>query len=222
MAWGSKDSAPAQAYRDGGIEGLVVLAFGDSITYGMSSSSGSPLTGYPLLLEYKGSRTMGGHFVSINAGDPGEKTTEGVKRIASWLSLFKPDVTLIMEGTNDAFNKIPPSTTAYNLFGMVIQAYAYGSVPVLATIPPVIKSAYRDRTAQEKLIEQFNPTIYAIGALTGTRIAPVWESITSVPNWQLLLMDQQTANHPNDAGYRVVRDAFLKVIQQLEIDGKLY
>ena len=37
----------------GGTKDLIILAFGDSITYGMGSSSDGPETGYPILLEKK-------------------------------------------------------------------------------------------------------------------------------------------------------------------------
>lgn len=222
VAWGWKNASPLPSYRDGGIMGLIALSFGDSITYGTSSLTDGPDTGYPQLLEYKTVRNLGGHHMSINAGNPGESTADGVLRIGIWLSYTRPDLTIIMEGTNDEFFKVPFSQTKNNLASMVLQAQSAGSTVILGTIPPVIKSAYRDRTAQEKLIEQFNPNIYDIAKLTGAYVAPVWETITAQPNWQSTLMDQETANHPNDAGYRVVRDAFYNVIEQLVIDGKIY
>lgn len=222
IPWGWKNAAPLQSYRDGGIMGLIALSFGDSITYGTASLTDGPDTGYPQLLEYKSVRNLGGHHLSINAGNPGESTAEGVTRIGLWLSYTRPDLTIVMEGTNDEFFKVPFSQTKNNLASMVLQAQSAGSTVIIGTIPPVIKSAYRDRSSQEKLIEQFNPNIYDIGKATGAYVAPVWETLTAQPNWQSTLIDQETANHPNDAGYRVVRDTFYRVIEQLVIDGKIY
>ncbi|HEY8241343.1 MAG TPA: ice-binding family protein, partial [Kiritimatiellia bacterium] len=165
--WGWVDAGAIPSYRDGGIQGLVILAFGDSITYGTSSSSDGPETGYPMLLEKKSEPALGGHFVTINAGDPGEQTSEGVLRIGVWLYYFKPDLSFIMEGTNDEFFKVPYNTTEANLRSMVSQAKANGSAVIIGTIPPVIKTAERDRTAQEQLIEGFNPRIYSIGSSMG-------------------------------------------------------
>jgi len=54
----------------------------------------------------------------------------------------------------------------------------------------------------------FNPRIYAIAADFNIPVARVFEAITSVPGWESKLMDQPSANHPNDAGYQIVRDAF--------------
>jgi len=57
-------------------------------------------------------------------------------------------------------------------------------------------------------IVAFNPRIYAIAADLNIPVAQVFESITAVPGWESSLMEQVSANHPNDAGYQVVRDTF--------------
>ena len=220
--WGWVSAGALPSYRDGGIQGLIILAFGDSITYGTASSSNGPETGYPILLEEKAEPALGGHFVTVNGGDPGEQTDEGRLRIYSWLDYFKPDLTLIMEGPNDEFFKVPYSQTEANLRAMVAAAQSRGSDAIIGTIPPVIKSSTRDRTAQEQLIEGFNPRIYSIAADMGIRVAKVWEAITAVPGWQTKLIDQETANHPNDAGYLVVRDAFFAPLQGGTLAGEYY
>jgi len=220
--WGWINAGAIPSYRDGGIQGLIILAFGDSITYGTSSSSGTPLTGYPILLERKSEPSLGGHCVTINGGEPGESTSEGRTRILTWLSYFKPDLTLIMEGTNDEFFKVPYSQTESNLRSMVAAAQASGSAAIIGTIPPVVKSSTHDRTEQEKLIEGFNPRIYTIASDMGIRVARVWETITAVPGWQTKLIDQETANHPNDTGYLYVRDAFYVPLRGGTLAGEYY
>jgi len=220
--WGWAKSGALPSYRDGGVLGLYMLMFGDSITYGTDSSANGPTTGYPYLLERKVEPSQGGHFHSVNGGNPGETTAEGRTRLIAWLQQYKPDLTLIMEGTNDTFFNRPFSEIEANLRAMVNSAKAAGSDVIIATIPPVIKSAYRDRSAQMRLIQSFNPRIYDIGKTMGIRVAKVHEAITAVPNWQNLLMDQETANHPNDLGYRYVRDAFLEQVEAGIMDGQYY
>ena len=56
----------------------------------------------------------------------------------------------------------------------------------------------------------------------GIKVAQVWESITAVPNWQNTLIDQNTANHPNDAGYLIVRDAFFAPLEAGTLSGEYY
>ncbi len=222
FGWGWNQVSPLPLYRDGGIAGLIIVAHGDSITFGTSSACGCPDTGYPYLLERVLGAALGGHYETINTGDPGEETMDGLRRLGPILATFKPDLTLIMEGTNDTFFNEPYSTIEANLRGMVSLAKNAGSEVILATIPPVIKSAYRDRSAQARRIVGFNPRIYQIGASMGIPVAQVFEAITSVPGWQTALIDQETANHPNDAGYRVVRDEFLRTIRNAYIDGLFY
>lgn len=197
-----------EAVRAGSSHDLVFLAFGDSITYGSATASNGPETAYPKLLENKLRENYAGFFMSINAGNPGETTEEGLERYLFWLDTNKPDLVLLMEGTNDAFFNIPYDQTEDNLRYMVQMALARGMQVVIATIPPVISNSYRDRSAQQARIAGFNPRIYRIAADYNIAVAPVFEAITAVPNWQNTLMDQPSANHPNDAGHAVIRDTF--------------
>lgn len=200
---------------------LVFLAFGDSITYGGGSSSDGPATAYPIMLEDKLKANYAGSFTSINAGNPGETTSEGIVRYPAWLDSADPDIVLIMEGTNDCFDQAPFDRIENNLRFMVESALTRGIKVIIATIPPVISNSYRDRSVQQSLIIAFNPRIYKIAADYNIPVAPVFEAITSVPNWENTLMDQPSANHPNDAGHRVIRDTFYAIISS-GIDSGVY
>lgn len=189
-------------------EDLVFLAFGDSITYGGSSSSDSPATGYPKLLEDKLRQDYDGYFRSINEGNPGEDTYDGFDRFEQALIAADPDLVLLMEGTNDHFYGNPYDDIEENLRNMIQIALNRGVSVIIATIPPVISNAYRDRSEQAARIVGFNPRIYTIAADFNIPVAQVYEAITTVTNWESTLMDQPSANHPNDAGYAKVRDAF--------------
>ena len=189
-------------------EDLVFMAFGDSITYGCASSSDSPATGYPKLLETKLKQYYDGYFSSINRGDPGEDTYQGFERFAQTLDETDPDLVLLMEGTNDSVYGTPYSEIEENLRNMIRIAQDREIPVIIATIPPVISNAYYNRSEQMARIMAFNPRIYAIAADFNIPVARVFEAITSVPGWESKLMDQPSANHPNDAGYQIVRDAF--------------
>ncbi|MBI2438879.1 MAG: metallophosphoesterase, partial [Lentisphaerae bacterium] len=193
-------------------EDLVFLAFGDSITYGGSSSSDSPATGYPKLLEDKLKQYFDGYFLSHNRGNPGEDTYDGFERFADTLDETDPDLVLLMEGTNDHFYGNPADEIEENLSNMVSTALSRGIRVIIATIPPVISNAYRDRSEQAARITAFNPRIYSIATNFNIRVATVYEAITAVSGWESTLMDQPSANHPNDAGYQVVRDAFYTAV----------
>lgn len=210
-------AVPNEWYHD-----LVFLAFGDSITYGGGSSSDSPATAYPILLEDKLKQNYTGRFISINSGNPGETTENGLLRFPAILASYTPDLVLIMEGTNDHFYGDPYDQIEDNLRAMVQYALACGINVIIATIPPVISNSYRDRDEQESRIVGFNPRIYTIAAEFNIPVAPVFEAITAVPNWQNVLMDQPSANHPNDAGHAVIRDTFYVPVSAELDSGEYY
>ena len=209
---GSTGATPLPCYANGAKDGLRILAFGDSITYGTSSSANGPRTGYPMLLEKKLEALYGGHFMTANAGHPGETTGDGNSRFEGVVDEENPDLVLLMEGTNDHFYAYPFDGIRSRLSSMIQKAMNHGCPIVIATIPPVISNSGHDRSAQAARIREFNPTIYSIANTYGISVARVYEFIVSVPNWENNLMDQSTANHPNDAGYLYVRDAFFQQV----------
>jgi lysophospholipase L1-like esterase len=198
---------------------LQFLAFGDSITYGEGTSSDGPDTAYPKLLETRLKDNYSGYFVSVNGGNPGETTEEGLERFSHWLDAYNPGLVLLMEGTNDEFFGDPYEQTEENLRLMVQLALTHGANVIIATIPPVISNSYHDRNEQQQRIVEFNPRIYRIADDYGIPVAAVFEAITAVPNWQNTLMDQTSGNHPNDAGHAVMRDIFYAIISAGLNDG---
>lgn len=223
VVFGGAGSVPLAMYRDGGIAGYFILAFGDSITYGSSSRSDGPETGYPQLLEFAAAPVIGGHVTVINGGNPGETTSGGLQRLPAWLQAYEPDLVLLMEGTNDTFFDVPAGSTLANLLAMAQFARGYGAGVVIGSVPPVINSYTRDRSQQAALIRALNPSIYPQVVMPANgRLAPVYEAMTSVAGWESSRMDPVTGNHPNDAGYRVVRNAFLYQVQRGAEGGLFY
>jgi lysophospholipase L1-like esterase len=219
---GGPNYCPLAAYRDGAMAGLYVLSFGDSITYGMGSSKNGPRSGYPILLETVAEPLFGGHYISINAGKSGESTSSGRSRIKTVLQTYEPDVSLLMEGVNDTFYNQPNSSISANLKSMIDACRADGSAVILSTLTPVIKSAYRDRSAQEQRIESFNPNVPGIAASRNIAWVDNWKAITDRPNWASTLIEQSTANHPNDAGYAIMREVWLRALLEGKMAGRYY
>ena len=217
--YGGSDLA---AVNNGWRDDLTFIAFGDSITYGGGTADDGPATAYPKLLEDKLKQNYVGAFVSINAGNPGETTEEGLERFEAVLNTYTADLILLMEGTNDEFFGDDYDQTEYNLRAMVQMALNRGINVIIATIPPVISNSYRDRSEQQSRIVGFNPHIYSIASDFNIPVAQVYEAITSVPNWQNDLMDQPSANHPNDAGHAVIRDAFYTHVSTELDSGEYY
>jgi acyl-CoA thioesterase-1 len=104
----------------------VVLAFGDSITYGTGAS---PQESYPAQLE----RLIGRKIIA--AGVPGEVSSQGLARLAEAIDDTQPRLLLLCHGGNDFLRKLPETEAATNLRGMVRLARDKGIAVVLIGVP---------------------------------------------------------------------------------------
>jgi acyl-CoA thioesterase I len=104
----------------------VVLAFGDSITYGTGAG---PDESYPkVLAQLIGRRVVG-------AGVPGEVTANGLQRLPEVLDDVKPKILLLCLGGNDMLRKVEPVAIEANLRTMVRIAGDRGIAVVLIAVP---------------------------------------------------------------------------------------
>ena len=104
----------------------VVLAFGDSITYGTGAS---PEESYPEVLAQLIGRQV------VGAGVPGEITAKGVQRLPEVLDEVKPKILLLCLGGNDMLRKVESVATESNLRTMVRMARDRGIAVVLIAVP---------------------------------------------------------------------------------------
>jgi acyl-CoA thioesterase I len=104
----------------------VVLAFGDSITYGTGAQ---PHESYPARLEALIGRKV------VAAGIPGEATTAGLARMSAVLEESKPALVVLCEGGNDFLQKLDEKRAAENLRAMIRLARAQGAQVVLIGVP---------------------------------------------------------------------------------------
>ncbi|MCB1827711.1 MAG: hypothetical protein KDH94_04720, partial [Coxiellaceae bacterium] len=104
----------------------VIVAYGDSLTYG----TGAPRSdSYPAVL----SRLI--KINVINAGIPGETTTQGLKRLPSMLEKYNPSLVLLCLGGNDVLKKVPAKTISANLKKMVALIQSHGAQVFLIAVP---------------------------------------------------------------------------------------
>ncbi len=104
----------------------VILAFGDSLTYG---SGAAQTESYPAILA-----TLTGRKV-INAGIPGEISEEGRERLASVLDENRPALLLLCHGGNDFLRRRDQAQVKENLRAMVQSARERGIAVVLIAVP---------------------------------------------------------------------------------------
>ena len=122
----------------------VVLAFGDSLTYGAGAG---PEEAYPNVLS-----KLVSHRV-VGAGVPGETTADGLERLPAVLEEVNPKLILLCMGGNDMLRKVEFAAIESNLRAMVQLARARGIGVVLIGVPsPELfggPPAFYDRIAKE-------------------------------------------------------------------------
>lgn len=103
-----------------------ILAFGDSITYGIGADSGQS---YPASLS-----RMSGYTV-INAGLSGEITRAGLRRLPKALREHRPHLVILCHGANDILRRMPSDETKGNLEAMIKLIKAHGAEVILLGVP---------------------------------------------------------------------------------------
>ena len=117
----------------------VVLAFGDSLTYGTGAAREDS---YPAQLERGIRRKV------VNAGVPGETSAAGLERLAEVLDEVKPAMLILCHGGNDFLRKMDEARAASNVRAMIAMAREKEIAVVLLatpkpTLPPSVPAFYR-------------------------------------------------------------------------------
>jgi lysophospholipase L1-like esterase len=166
----------------------VILAFGDSITFGTGAPSGES---YPAVLERLTGRRV------VNAGVPGEVTAEGLQRLPEFLEREHPALLILCHGGNDLLRRLDRAATTENLRSMVRLAREKGVAVVLVAVPnPDLgltpPEFYRQVAAEFGIPCESKalPRILGKGSLKSDYI------------------------HPNAAGYRELAGALVKLLEK--------
>jgi acyl-CoA thioesterase I len=107
-------------------EDAVILAFGDSLTYGTSAGEGED---YPSVL----ARLTG--YRVVNAGVPGEVTAQGVERLPDVLAEVQPDLVILMHGGNDILQRRSATELEANIRKMIDLSRQAGAQVFLLGVP---------------------------------------------------------------------------------------
>ncbi|MFC4049851.1 GDSL-type esterase/lipase family protein [Actinomadura syzygii] len=190
------------------VDDLLNMPLGDSITYGIGSSSGA---GYrdelrrrlvadgPHSLDFVGSQQSGQSPDRDHEGYPGAMIKDIARRADTAVPLYHPNVVLLHAGTNDLERGDAAAAPAAlgSLIDQVVEDAPNAAVLVSELVPS------KDGAVQSR-IEAFNkqiPGLVAQRARTGKHVAVVDMSDVTTDD----LADNL---HPNDRGYAKMADAF--------------
>lgn len=166
----------------------VILAFGDSLTYGTGAEQ---TESYPVVLEQLIGRRV------VNAGIPGEETGEGLSRLPQVLQKEKPALMIICHGGNDLLRLLNQQQAANNLRDMIRLAQKQGVAVVLITVPTPDMflsptHMYRE-IAKDLAVPLEDEIIFAVLADGSLRSDYI---------------------HPNAAGYRRIAEALATLLRE--------
>ena len=166
----------------------VILAFGDSLTYGTGADRDKA---YPAQLQALISRTV------VNAGIPGEVSQTGLRRLPALLERHRPDLVIICHGGNDILRRLNLERTRDNIQQMIELSRSHGAEVVLVGVPAFgifLTSAefYTDLAERNRLPIENNVLgdVLRVGAYKSDQI------------------------HPNAAGYGVIAARLAELLQQ--------
>ena len=104
----------------------VVLAFGDSLTFGTGATTAES---YPAQLQLLIGRKV------VNAGVPGEVSADGLARLPGAIEEAQPKLLILCHGGNDFLRKLSEAEAAANVRAMIKLAKDRGIGVVLVATP---------------------------------------------------------------------------------------
>lgn len=168
--------------------GAVVLAFGDSLTFGTGAT---PAESYPAALE----KLIGRKVVA--AGVPGEISAEGLERLPHAIEEAKPALLVLCHGGNDFLRKLGEDGAAANVRAMVKLARERGvAVMLVATPKPgfgVSKVKFYEEIGKELAIPVESEVL---------------ADVLTTNKWKSDLV------HPNAEGYKRIAEAVARVLKK--------
>lgn len=169
-------------------ENSVILAFGDSLTYGFGVESEFS---YPKQMQKKRGLKV------INAGVNGELSYEGLLRLPMLLKQHKPDLVILCHGGNDIINKLSAVKLKANLLAMIKLIQESGAKVLLVGVPDFGLFGLDTHEVYEEVADE-------------TDVLFEDKILTHIERDNALKSDYV---HPNAKGYEMMADAFIEILK---------
>jgi lysophospholipase L1-like esterase len=166
----------------------VVLAFGDSLTYGTGASEAES---YPAQLAQLTGRRV------VREGVPGEVSAVGLKRLPGVLDEHQPRLLLLCHAGNDFLRRLPAAEAAANVRAMIRLAQSRGiEVLLIGTPEPGFT---------------LSPASFYAEIAAEMRIPYEGEVLSKILRDSALKADQV---HPNAAGYKLMAQRVYELLKK--------
>jgi lysophospholipase L1-like esterase len=197
---------------------LKIMPLGDSITWGVGSSTTSSyradlwrqlVVGAGLAVDFVGSGQSGSLPDNDNEGHSGWRIEQITASIDGWLAAAQPDVVLLHIGTNDMAQNFDIAGAPARLGTLLdrIAADLPSAAVVVAAIVPATDATVNDR------INAFNAAVPGIVARhSNARFADLNSTIAAA--------DMADTLHPNDAGYAKMASLWYSALEGIVGGGR--
>lgn len=187
----------------------VIVAIGDSITYGQDSTMG----GYPAMLQAQ-LLYDGYDAVVINAGIPGERAHATEDRFLE--TIAGADIVLIMIGTNDIVNPMACAEpfncrTIEHIEALLDYALISQVVPVISTVPPANPDSLYSWA--NSYIQGLNAQIYAVAVERQVYLVDNYNAVMTYGGSYLF----SDSLHFTDQGYEILAQQWYKTLVENEL-----
>ena len=165
----------------------TILAFGDSLTAGTGAHEAGS---YPIQLAALSGRQV------INAGVPGEVSSQGLARLPGLLDEHQPHLLILTHGGNDLLRRMEVEQTRDNLAAMIHLARDRGTEVLLVAVPAPTLLRLRSEALYAEVGQSFGIPVEN-GALA-----------------RILSRDAMKSDpiHPNADGYRYLAETIHRLL----------
>jgi len=167
----------------------VILAFGDSLTYGTGVGENDS---YPAILESLTGLTV------INAGIPGEVSSKGLNRLPELLDKHNPSLLILIHGGNDILRKLSHTGLKNNLIEMIGEAKKREIPIIMLGVPRFGILSLKSHKVYEEVVAAEN-------------IPADLDALPEIIGNDSLKSDRV---HPNKEGYRLMAEAIFALLKE--------
>lgn len=172
----------------------VILAFGDSLTYGTNVEEAQS---YPSVLAQLSSHSV------INSGVAGEMSADGLMRLPAVLDEEHPQLLILIHGGNDILRRVPHEQIVANLTAMIAEAKKRNIKVVMLGVPALqlFSAVGLSSLESDPLYQQ----------VAEAEKVPI--DLTSLPE---IITNRELKSdqvHPNAQGYQRLADAVFTLLK---------